>query len=206
MPTISQLRVAARVPVTQPLEEMRRGRDMHSKFVGLFQTNRLIILFQHCKDSGPLKLVAITMSLPSKTLAGKLKDAWAIEGEKSRARILLCRPGQDPSHEIRQAAIDLEISYIRIDLGQVVTPEQHSMFAANRPRLVAVYGIDRLGAGELPAFGRLTDNGPKTLVIVICPVTVDQAERAMGAWRRLRDLEQSEQQRKEAMLKQAGSV
>ena len=179
---------------------------MNAKIIDLLQTNCLIILIQHCKDSSPLKLVAITMSLPSKTLAGNLKDVWAIEGEKSRARILLCRPGQDPSHEIRQAANDLDISYIRIDLGQVVTPEQHSMFAANRPRLVAVYGIDRLGAGELPALGRLTDNGPKTLVIVVCPVPADQAERAMGAWRRVRDLEQAEQQRKEAVLKQVSSV
>lgn len=48
--------------------------------------------------------------------------------------------------------------------------------------MVAVYGGDRLTPDERETLARLLGNGPKTLVVVICPVEREQAGKIPAAW------------------------
>ncbi len=127
-------------------------------------------------------------------LGARLTAAWN-DSEKPKPLVRLVPLGADPGMQLRSIADELAIQFIPIRLAQAVTPEQHGLFSQDRPRMVAVYGIDRLTPGEREAFARLLNNGPKTLIVVICPVTVDQAEQISMAWGKLRRLEAGQQQR-----------
>lgn len=133
-------------------------------------------------------------------LGTRLTAAW--NGcEKPKPVIKLVPLGSDPGMQLRSVAEELAIQFIPIRLQQVVTPEQHGHFTQDKPRLVAVYGIDRLTLGEREAFARLLRNGPKTLIVMICPVEAEQAERVSAAWARLRCLEADQLLRKERLSK-----
>ena len=61
--------------------------------------------------------------------------------------------------------------------------------------MVAVYGIDRLTPGEREAFARRLGKGPKTLIVLICPVEAAQAEKISAAWAAVHRLEAVQLQR-----------
>lgn len=124
----------------------------------------------------------------SPDLGERLKVAWN-DSEKPKPIIRLVPIGADPGMQLKRIAEELAIQFIPIRLSQVVTPEQHGLFTHERPRLVAVYGIDRLPPGERESFARLLGKGPKTLIVVICPVEAAQAEKIWAAWAAVRRLE-----------------
>lgn len=129
------------------------------------------------------------VALP-KDLRGRLVDLWNASVEKPKALISLIAPGRDVTTELRGIAQELGLQFIGVHLDQVVKPEQHMAFTQDKPRLVAVSGIDRLTPGERAAFARLTDNGPRTLKVILCPVERDQAHKISRAWEALRRLGQ----------------
>lgn len=136
----------------------------------------------------------------SSDLGARLTAAWN-ESEKPKPAIRLVPLGTDPGVQLRRISEELAVQFIPIRLGQVVTPEQHGLFTQDRPRLVAVYEIDQLTSGEREAFARLLGNGPKTLVVVICPVEAEQAGKISAAWEKLRRLEAAQRQRADQLTK-----
>jgi hypothetical protein len=130
----------------------------------------------------------------SPDLGERLKAAWN-DSDKPKPVIGLVPIGADPGMQLRRIAEELAIQFIPVRLSQVVTPEQHGLFTQDRPRLVAVYGIDRLTPGERDAFARLLGKGPKTFIVVICPAEAAQAEKISAAWATVRRLEAVQLQR-----------
>lgn len=123
----------------------------------------------------------------------------AITPESARTRgkaetiVLLAPTGRDSTDIIRPVAGELAIQCIHLPLNQVVTPEQHMLLTQDKPRLVAVSGIDRLTASERDALVRLIYGGPKTLAVIICPVERDEGRRIQSAWAKLRAIEDAQQ-------------
>ncbi|PNQ04007.1 hypothetical protein A8G00_08980 [Sphingobium sp. SA916] len=114
---------------------------------------------------------------------------WNAPVEKPKALISLIAPGRDAIAELRQVADELGLQLIGVHLDQVFKPEQHIAFTQDKPRLVAISGIDRLTPGERDALARLIENGPRTLTVILCPVEGDQAHKISRAWETLRLLE-----------------
>lgn len=129
------------------------------------------------------------VALP-KDLRGRLISLWNAPVEKPKALISLVAPGRDATTELRHISDELGLQFIGVHLDQVVKPEQHMAFTQDKPRLVAVSGIDRLTPGERDAFARLIENGPRTLTVILCPVERDQAHKISRAWEALRQFEQ----------------
>lgn len=136
----------------------------------------------------------------SPDLGMRLTAAWK-ESERPKPLIRLVPLGTDLSVELRSIADELAIQFIPIRLGQVVTPEQHGLLTKDVPRLVVAYRVDRLTPGERDAFLRLLGNGPKTLIVLICPVETEQARRISDAWAELRLLEADQRLRAERLAK-----
>ena len=130
----------------------------------------------------------------------RLTAAWH-DSDKPKPIIRLVPLGVDPGGELRSIAQELAIQFIPIRLAQVITPEQHGLFTQDKPRLVAVYGIDRLTTGEREAFVRLLGNGPKTLGVVICPVEAGQARTISAAWAAMRRVEADQMLRADRLAK-----
>ncbi len=133
-------------------------------------------------------------------LGTRLTAAWN-DSEKPKPVIRLVPLGVDPGVELRSIAEELAIQFIPIRLQQVVTPEQHGLFTQDKPRMVVVYGIHCLTPGERDAFARLLGNGPKTLIVVICPVEAEQVRKISAAWAKLRSLEADQTLRADRLAK-----
>lgn len=133
--------------------------------------------------------------VPPNQLMARLSDIWNASTDKPAALILLVPRGRDITDQLRQIAQELSVEFIRLNLDQVGTPEQHMLFTRNKPRLVAILGIDRLTPSERNALARLAYNGPRTLPVILCPVESDEARKIIGAWATLRDIEDDQARR-----------
>jgi hypothetical protein len=128
-------------------------------------------------------------------LMARLSDIWNASTDTPAALIVLVRNGSDISDQIRQITQELSVDFIRLNLGQVVTPEQHLLFTRDKPRIVAILGIDRLTPSERNALARLVYNGPRTLPVILCPVESEEACKIIGALTTLSDIEDDQTRR-----------
>jgi len=121
-------------------------------------------------------------------LAAQAKRLWSASTAQPKPIILLAPPGRD-TEQLRPIAQQLGIAYLRGDLGQTITPEQHSLLTDKEPRLVALFGIDRLSGGERSALVRLLGNGARSLPVIICPIAADKEEPIRQAFAQMRGSE-----------------
>lgn len=110
-------------------------------------------------------------SLPDR--GERLKAAWN-DSEKPNPIIRPVPIGVDPDMQLRCIAEELVIQVIPNRSSQVATPEQHDLFTHGRARMVAIYGFDCLTKGDREVFARFLGKGPKTLIIVTCPIGGEQ--------------------------------
>lgn len=133
----------------------------------------------------------MSQSSPPSDLAAQVARLWSEPTAKPRPILFLAPPGRE-SGELLTIAQGLGIAHIRLDLGQVVTPEQHMLLSGSEPRMVAIFGIDRLGEGERGALVRLLGGGPRTLPVIICPIPAEKESGIRRAFRQMRAMEAAE--------------
>lgn len=136
----------------------------------------------------------MSQATPPNALAAQVTRLWNEPVDRPRALIFLATPGREPGN-LREIAQGLGLGYIRLDLTQAVTPEQHLQLTDKSPRLLCLFGLDRLGAGERDALVRLLGNGPRTLSIIICPVAAEREDAIRSAWKELRAFERLAEER-----------
>lgn len=141
---------------------------------------------------------------PPTALAAQVARLWTSTTQGPKSLILLATPGRDPG-ELREIAQRLGVRYLRLDLGQTVTPEQHGSLTDKEPRIVAIFGFDRLGMGERDSLVRLLGQGARTLSILICPVAADKEVAIRRAWRELREYNRMHEDRAKRLVGEVGA-
>jgi hypothetical protein len=144
--------------------------------------------------------VAMTSLTAQKSLRERLIKNWQDAVDRPTPVIALIASGRDMNAELRTIAGDLGIKFIRLDLRQVITPDQHGLFMQEQPRLVAISGLETISTAERSALVRLLHKRPRTLAVTWCVVETNHSRRIIEARRELAEFDLTRTAREALLL------
>jgi hypothetical protein len=128
-------------------------------------------------------------------LKAQIVRNWEAAVDRPNPIVVLIKAERDIVEELRQIARQLDIAFIRLQLSQTVTPDHHMQLMVDKPRLVAITGLETLTNGERDSLVRLLNKGPRTFAMTWCVVEPERVSRITRAWHEIKAVEIAKERR-----------